>query len=204
MAGHNNGKNRRIVNGRELDLKKLSRTELLELLLEQTKELEATQAKVEELENQLADRRIRLEKAGNIAEAALQLNRIFEAAQKAADDYVLGVTGKPVTEAAEKAEDSVKSKGKDPEDSGRMEESDHKKAEDPSREPAKEAEDEKKPAYSERTLQEESRQQDPEEEDWDIQVPETELEELLPDSAEETQEKASMEIEYEDLRAKDS
>ena len=79
-----------------------------------------------------------------------------------------------------------------------MEESDHKKAEDPSREPAKEAEDEKKPAYSERTLQEESRQQDPEEEDWDIQVPD------LPDSAEETQEKASMEIEYEDLRAKDS
>ena len=182
MAGHNNGKNRRIVNGRELDLKKLSRTELLELLLEQTKELEATQAKVEELENQLADRRIRLEKAGNIAEAALQLNRIFEAAQKAADDYVLGVTGKPVTEAAGKAEDSVKSK----------EESDNKKAEDPSREPAKEAEDEKKPAYSERALQEESRQQDPEEEDWDIQVPETELEELLPDSAEETQEKASM------------
>ena len=181
MAGHNNSKNRRIVNGRELDLKKLSRTELLELLLEQTKELEATQAKVEEVENQLADRRIR-----------------------AADDYVLGVTGKPVTEAAEKAEDSVKSKGKDPEDSGRMEESDNKKAEDPSREPAKEAEDEKKPAYSERALQEESRQQDPEEEDWDIQVPETELEELLPDSAEETQEKASMEIEYEDLRAKDS
>ena len=160
--------------------------------------------KVEELENQLADRRIRLEKAGNIAEAALQLNRIFEAAQKAADDYVLGVTGKPVTEAAGKAEDSVKSKGKDPEDSGRMEESDHKKAEDPSREPAKEAEDEKKPAYSERALQEESRQQDPEEEDWDIQVTETELEEPLPDSAEETQEKASMEIEYEDLRAKDS
>ena len=98
----------------------------------------------------------------------------------------------------------MKSKGKDPEDSGRMEESDNKKAEDPSREPAKEAEDEKKPAYSERALQEESRQQDPEEEDWDIQVTETELEEPLPDSAEETQEKASMEIEYEDLRAKDS
>lgn len=80
----------------------------------------------------------------------------------------------------------------------------NKKAEDPSREPAKEAEDEKKPAYSERDLQEESRQQDPEEEDWDTQVPETELEEPLPDSAEETREKASMEIEYEDLRAKDS
>ena len=46
MAGHNNGKNRRIVNGRELDLKKLSRTELLELLLEQTKELEATHWKI--------------------------------------------------------------------------------------------------------------------------------------------------------------
>lgn len=35
-----------------------------------------------------ADRRIELEEAGNIAEAALKLNKVFEAAQKAADQYL--------------------------------------------------------------------------------------------------------------------
>lgn len=35
-----------------------------------------------------ADRKIELEEAGNIAEAALKLNKVFEAAQKAADQYL--------------------------------------------------------------------------------------------------------------------
>lgn len=35
-----------------------------------------------------ADRNIELEEAGNIAEAALKLNKVFEAAQKAADQYL--------------------------------------------------------------------------------------------------------------------
>lgn len=34
------------------------------------------------------NRRIELDDAGNIAEAALRLNKIFEAAQKAADQYI--------------------------------------------------------------------------------------------------------------------
>lgn len=34
------------------------------------------------------DRKIELEEAGNIAEAALKLNKVFEAAQKAADQYL--------------------------------------------------------------------------------------------------------------------
>ena len=62
-------------------LKKLSRADLIELLLEQTK-------RNEELEEKLKDRSIKLEKAGNIAEASLGLNEVFEKAQAAADLYV--------------------------------------------------------------------------------------------------------------------
>lgn len=209
MAGHDNGKNKRIVNGRELDLKKLSRTELLELLLEQTKELEATQARVQELEKQLSDRKIELEKAGNIAEAALRLNRIFEAAQQAADDYVLGVTGKHITELPGKRDGSVKPEDSGSEESGSTAESEDDSAVDTGREEAEEPEGAEKPEHPEPAEQEESRKPEtaadaaPEDGDWDTQVPDSELERPLPDPEEETEEKASMEIEYEDLGAKD-
>ena len=66
------------------DLKKLNREELLELLLEQTR-------RNDELERQLNERAIALEKAGNIAEAALALHKVFESAQAAADTYVESV-----------------------------------------------------------------------------------------------------------------
>lgn len=77
------------------DIRKLSRAEILELLIEQTKENEALEAAVQErelaiaeLRKQLDDRRIVLENAGSIAEASLRLNRVFEAAQAAADEYL--------------------------------------------------------------------------------------------------------------------
>ena len=43
------------------------------------------------LRRQLADRTLRLEQVGSIAEAALSLNRVFEAAQAAADQYLESV-----------------------------------------------------------------------------------------------------------------
>jgi hypothetical protein len=45
----------------------------------------------EMLERQQNFRRIEIEKAGSIAEAALKLNGIFEAAQRAADQYLMNV-----------------------------------------------------------------------------------------------------------------
>ena len=75
----------------ERDLKHLTRAELLELLLDMSEELENTKAELEKLKAEEADRQIKLSKAGNIAEAALSLSGIFEAAQKAADDYLAGV-----------------------------------------------------------------------------------------------------------------
>lgn len=173
MAKSRDAQETRIINGRELNLKKLSRTELLELLLEQTKELEATQAKVSELEKALADRKIEMEQAGNIAEAALQLNKVFEAAQQAADDYVLSVTGKHITELPKKDDDSVKS------------------------EEAPEKGEEK----TEEAPEESQEKEDEDGDFWDTEVPEEELEEPLPDPDAAEQSPEQMEIEYEDLRA---
>lgn len=60
------------------DSKRLSRAELLEMLIEQSKEVELLKKKVDELQKQLDDRTIQLQQTGSIAEAALALNDIFK------------------------------------------------------------------------------------------------------------------------------
>lgn len=70
------------------ELRKLSRAELLEMLLIQTKEVERLSKELEEANRKLKDRRILLDKAGSIAEASLMLNDVFEVAQRAADQYI--------------------------------------------------------------------------------------------------------------------
>ena len=70
------------------NLKKLSRTELLEMLLVQTREVERLQAELQNVRQELDQRRLHLENAGNIAEAALSLSGIFDAAQVAASHYL--------------------------------------------------------------------------------------------------------------------
>lgn len=72
----------------ETDLRRLSRVELLEILVEQGREIDRLRAELAEAEQQLADRQIVLSEAGSIAEAALQLNGIFEAAQAASQQYI--------------------------------------------------------------------------------------------------------------------
>ncbi|MCI5885221.1 MAG: hypothetical protein MRZ77_03720 [Clostridiales bacterium] len=70
------------------DLKKLNRAELLEILVKQGRELEECKARNAQLEEELNRREISIEKAGSIAEASLLLNGVFEAAQKACEQYV--------------------------------------------------------------------------------------------------------------------
>lgn len=70
------------------ELQKLSRSELLELLLVQSREMDRLNNEMEALQLQLQEREIALGEAGNIAEAALRLTGIFEAAQEAADLYL--------------------------------------------------------------------------------------------------------------------
>ena len=73
---------------REKEMRKLSRADLLELLLQERKENEELRAEVKRLQEQLDDRILKGKKAGSIAEAALQLNGVFEAAQNAAYQYL--------------------------------------------------------------------------------------------------------------------
>lgn len=72
----------------EKTLKKLTRMELLELLVDREKEVENLKAVIAEQEARLADRSIKIENAGSIAEAALSLNGVLEAANAAAQQYV--------------------------------------------------------------------------------------------------------------------
>ena len=77
----------------EKDLKKLNRTELLELFLEQCKRNEILEKELAEAREQLADREIKIANSGTLAEASLALTKIFDEAQKAADLYLANIKG---------------------------------------------------------------------------------------------------------------
>lgn len=74
------------------ELRALGRKELLQLLLDQSKQLQALQAQYDAAQAALQDRTIQLEHAGSIAEAALQLNGVFQAAQDACQQYTDSIT----------------------------------------------------------------------------------------------------------------
>ena len=73
------------------DLRHLSRAELLDILYEQQKRYEDSLVENQALRQQLEERTLRIAAAGSIAEAAVQVNGVFEAAQAAADQYLASV-----------------------------------------------------------------------------------------------------------------
>ncbi len=72
----------------EKELKKLNRYQLLELLVESTKRADELQLQVNELQSKLDQQEVKMSHLGSIADAALQVNGVFDAAQKAADMYL--------------------------------------------------------------------------------------------------------------------
>jgi light-regulated signal transduction histidine kinase (bacteriophytochrome) len=70
------------------ELARLGRRELLELLIQQSKEMAQLQQELDEAKAQLARREIAIESCGTLAEAALKLSGIFEAADAAAAQYL--------------------------------------------------------------------------------------------------------------------
>lgn len=70
------------------ELKRLGRSELLEMLLLQVEENEAIRRELEEAKAMLRQRAIVHESSGSIAEAALKISGVFDQAQQAADDYL--------------------------------------------------------------------------------------------------------------------
>ena len=73
------------------ELKKMNRSELLEMLIEQTNENNRLREQIGEMRKKLMDKNIACEEAGSIAQAALELNKVFEAAQAACDQYTENV-----------------------------------------------------------------------------------------------------------------
>ena len=70
------------------EFKRLSRSQLIDVIYQLQLQLDQVTAKNQELEQQLADKRLRLQNAGNIAEAALAMNDCFLSAQNAAAQYL--------------------------------------------------------------------------------------------------------------------
>ena len=69
------------------ELRKLSRADLIAMMLELAKENQQLRENLETAQQSLESRRISIEKAGSLADAALQLNGVFEAAEDACSQY---------------------------------------------------------------------------------------------------------------------
>lgn len=70
------------------DLKKLSRLELIDIIGEMQKRLEEAESETEKLRAEAKKRELRIASSGSIAEAALKVNGVFDAAQSAAEQYL--------------------------------------------------------------------------------------------------------------------
>lgn len=71
----------------EQDLKKLSRADLLEVLVQQNQKIERLQRQLDVANRKLADRTIAIEQSGSLAEASLAVNGVFRAAEAACAQY---------------------------------------------------------------------------------------------------------------------
>ena len=72
------------------ELRRLSRADLIDIIYTLQQQKEQAEQQLAQAQAQLQDRQLRLANAGSIAEAALSLNGVFDAAQ-AADQYLQAV-----------------------------------------------------------------------------------------------------------------
>ena len=72
----------------EIDLRKLKKKDLLEIMLKQGEEIDRLRAQIADLEAKLEDRNFTFDKIGSIAEASLAVTDIFKEAEKAAVIYL--------------------------------------------------------------------------------------------------------------------
>ena len=70
------------------ELRRLSKTELLELLIDMRQQVEVLERELESTREDLKKRDLDVQKAGSIAQASLQLNGVFQAADEAAAQYL--------------------------------------------------------------------------------------------------------------------
>ena len=70
------------------ELRKLRRDDLLQILINQQRQNDELSDELAKARAALEDRRIAIEQSGSVAEAAMKLNGVFEAAQRAAELYL--------------------------------------------------------------------------------------------------------------------
>ena len=85
----------------EKELLKLKRSEMLEIMLAQSREIDKLREELEEAKAKVEDRELRLKDCGNIAEASLRLTNIFTEAQKAVDLYVENIKRRATADSGE-------------------------------------------------------------------------------------------------------
>lgn len=74
--------------------RKISKKELLEILLSQAKRIEELEQELNQVNEELKSKRIVINEAGSIAEASLKLSGIFDLAQKTAEQYLMNIEEK--------------------------------------------------------------------------------------------------------------
>ena len=93
------------------ELRKLRREDLLQILIDLQRQIDALKAEVQQGKEALANRDMAIRESGTLAEAALKMNGVFDAAQSAADEYLQQMRKQAdelVAEAEQKAEEARK------------------------------------------------------------------------------------------------
>ena len=70
------------------EFKRLSRAQLIDIIYQLQLQVDELMEQKQSLENALEDKRLRISKAGNLAEAALEINDCFQNAQSTAAQYL--------------------------------------------------------------------------------------------------------------------
>ena len=70
------------------EFKRLSRAQLIDIIYQLQLQMDKLAEQNRDLERELEDKRLRLSNAGNIAEAALEINDCLRSAQNAAEQYL--------------------------------------------------------------------------------------------------------------------
>ena len=73
---------------KDVELKKLRREDLLLILIDQQRQIDTLTETLKERDEEIERRRVAIDTSGSLAEAALRLNDVYAAAQKAADTYL--------------------------------------------------------------------------------------------------------------------
>lgn len=76
------------------EFRKLRRSALIEIIYEYQRREQEMNNEIESLKEQLSSKELKIAEAGSIAEAVVQLNELFETAQKTADDYIAQIKKK--------------------------------------------------------------------------------------------------------------